>query len=122
MLRLEPGVARGVQAVVDEQVHPADLAHERWQPVPAGALQVGPARPAVVGDGGPGLRVQPLVERVRQVDAPQVAPVVAAQPLEHDAAGHAVGDSVSTTTSGWVCSTVHQTARLSETSALLYQP
>jgi hypothetical protein len=29
---------------------------------------------------------------------------------------------VSTTTSGRVCNTVHQTARLSETSASLYQP
>src|SRR5690349_21858843 len=93
LLHLEHRVLGGVQTVVDEHLHMADLAHQRRKPVAARAFQVRPARAALIGDGDAGFRVQAMIEGKRQVDAPQVAEVVPAQCLEHDPARHAVRDS-----------------------------
>jgi aryl-alcohol dehydrogenase-like predicted oxidoreductase len=91
LLHFEHGVLGRVQAVVDEQLHGADLSDQRRQPPPAFTLEVGPAGPARVGDRRAGLPVQLVVEGVGQVDAPQMSPVVLRERLEHDTAADPVG-------------------------------
>src|SRR5580692_7907598 len=84
LLHLEQRVLARVQAVMDEHLQVADLGNQRGQALLARALQVRPARATRLGHGYPGLRVQPMVERKRKVDAPQVAQLVLPQCLEDD--------------------------------------
>src|ERR1700733_14814434 len=68
-VQLEPGVPAGVQAVVHEDLDLAEVVEYAGQPVPAGALDVVPARAQLGRDGDADLPVQCRISG-RQGDAP----------------------------------------------------
>jgi hypothetical protein len=72
LLHFESCVPGRVQAVVYEDVDVADLADQRRQPLPARAFQIRPPIAARIGDRGPCLSMQPMIEGERQIDTPQV--------------------------------------------------
>jgi hypothetical protein len=76
LLHLEERVPGRVQAVVYEQLDVAKLGDQRRQPLPARAFQIRPPIAARIGDRRARLSMQPVIERERQIDAPQVPAVV----------------------------------------------
>ena len=76
---------------MDEQLHLADARDQRRHPPPALAFHVRPAGAARVSDGRPLLPVHLDVDRIGDVDAPQVTAVIQGECLEHNPAADPVG-------------------------------